>query len=571
MPASILADNSMTRVITLLFLVLVAAGLYVAGQPTPPAAPADTILRNARIYTVERGRPRAEALAIRAGRLIAVGGTDEVMAYRGAATAIIDVGGRTVIPGLHDAHGHFLGLGLSLQQLDLRQARSAEALAALVAEGVASLPEGAWLVGRGWDQNTWPDTAWPTAALLDAVAPSHPVYLSRVDGHAAVVNSAALALAAVTAETPDPEGGRVLRDEAGTPTGVLVDAAMGLVSRLIPRPTDAALREQAVLADATCRRLGLTTVHDAGVSPATARLYRRLVDENALATRLYVMLSPPSPEGPPLPPPLIGYADHQLNVRAVKLVADGALGSRGAHMLAPYSDEPTTRGLAVTNVEALLATTRGVVEAGYQPAIHAIGDRANRDVLDVFERIQQEWPGSRALRMRNEHAQILHPDDIDRFRTLDVVASVQPTHATSDMAWVPARIGDERARQGAYVWQTLLASGARLASGSDFPVEDANPMFGFHAAVTRQTRDGQPPDGWMPDERMTREQALRSFTLDAAWAAHLEADLGSLRPGKLADLVVLSQDIMQVPAAVIPDTTVMLTMVGGRIVHRDGL
>lgn len=561
----------MTRAIIVLFLVLVTAGLYVASRPTPLAAPADVIIVNATIYTVDPGRPRAEALAIRDGRVLVVGASTEVLAFRGAATTIIDAGGRAMVPGLHDAHGHFLGLGQSLQQLDLRGATSAADVAARVAARVTTAPASRWIVGRGWDQNTWADTAWPTAAALDAVAPTHPVYLSRVDGHAALVNTAALTLAGITSATPDPAGGRIIRDAAGAPTGVLVDGAMGLVSRLVPPPSAETLREQVALADAACARLGLTTVHDAGVSQATARLYRTLADEDGLATRLYVMLSPPAPDGPPLPPPLVGWADQQLTVRAVKLVADGALGSRGAHLLEPYADEPETRGLAVTSPEALYAQTLAVVRAGYQPAIHAIGDRANRDVMDVFARVQAEVPGSRGLRMRNEHAQILHPAEIPRFAALDVIASMQPTHATSDMAWVPTRIGEARAQRGAYVWQTLVKAGARLASGSDFPVEDPNPMHGFYAAVTRQTRDGRPTGGWMPHERLTREQALRSFTLDAAYAAHLEADLGMLRPGKLADLVVLSQDIMQVPAAAIPDTTVVLTMVGGRIVHRDGL
>jgi predicted amidohydrolase YtcJ len=563
--------NLMTRAIILLFLALVTAGLYVASRPTPLAAPADTILVNATIYTVDPGRPRAEALAIRDGRVLAVGSAAEVLAFKGTATSVLDMGRRAVVPGLHDAHGHFLGLGQSLQQLDLRGTTSAADVAARVAARVTTASPEAWIVGRGWDQNTWADTAWPTAATLDAVSPAHPVYLSRVDGHAALVNTAALNLAGITRDTPDPPGGRIIRDDEGTPTGVLVDAAMGLVSRHVPPPSATALREQIALADATCARLGLTTVHDAGVSQATARLYRTLVDDNALTTRLYVMLSPPAQDGPALPPPLIGYATHQLNVRAVKLVADGALGSRGAHLLEPYTDEPTTSGLAVTAPERLYAQTLAVVRAGYQPAIHAIGDRANRDVMNIFARIQRELPGSRALRMRNEHAQILHPTEIPRFAELDVIASMQPTHATSDMAWVPTRIGEARTRQGAYVWQTLLKAGARLASGSDFPVEQPNPMFGFHAAVTRQTLDGHPADGWMPDERLTREQALRSFTLDAAYAAHLEADLGMLRPGKLADLVVLSQDIMQVPAAAIPETTVVMTMIGGRVVHRDGL
>jgi hypothetical protein len=352
---------------------------------------------------------------------------------------------------------------------------------------------------------------------------------------------------------------------------VLVDAAMGLVSQHIPPPQTEVVRAQVALADAACARLGLTTVHDAGVSLATAQLYRRLVDEGAVATRLYVMLRAPGAGDPPLPPPLIGYAQHQLNIRGVKLMADGALGSRGAHLLEPYSDEPGASGLAVTPFDVLYAQTRAVVDAGYQPAIHAIGDRANREVMDVFARVQSERPDSRRLRMRNEHAQILDPAEIPRFAALDVIASMQPTHATSDMGWVPDRLGKIRTEQGAYVWQTLLKAGARLASGSDFPVEDPNPMLGFHAAVTRQTRSGLPAGGWMPHERLSRDQALRSVTFDAAYAAHLEADLGMLRPGKLADLVVLSQDIMQVPAETIPTTTVALTMVGGRIVHRDGL
>lgn len=561
----------MSRATHLILLLLVTAALFIVSRPTPLAAPADTIIVNATIYTVQRERPRAEALAIRDGRLIVVGTADEALAYRGADTTVIDVGGRAVVPGLHDAHGHFVGLGASLQQLNLRDARSAADVAARVAARVQTATAGAWITGRGWDQNTWTDTSWPTAAALDDVAPTHPVFLSRVDGHAALVNTVALEQAGITADTPDPEGGRILRDARGAPTGVLVDAAMGLVGRLIPRSSEQDLRAQIALADEACRTLGLTTVHDAGVPVDIAALYRELVDAGALTTRLYVMLGLPDAEDGGLPRPLIGYRTHQLTVRAVKLVADGALGSRGAHLLAPYADEPTTSGLAVTSAASLYAQTRVVVDAGYQPAVHAIGDRANRDLMDVFARVQAEVPGSRALRMRNEHAQILDPAEIPRFAALDVIASVQPTHATSDMAWVPLRLGDARTRQGAYLWQTLLQAGARLASGSDFPVESPNPMFGFQAAVTRQTRDGQPPDGWMPGERMTREQALRSFTLDAAYAAHLEADLGTLQPGKLADLVVLSQDIMQVPAAAIADTTIALTMVGGRIVHRDGL
>lgn len=561
----------MSRVISLVFLLLVGVGLFVASRPTPLAAPADTILLNAVIYTVDAGRPPMEALAVRDGRLITVGSASEALAYRGRDTTVIDAGGRAVVPGLHDAHGHFLGLGASLQDLDARQASSAEALAELVRERMSSLPADAWITGRGWDQNTWSHTAWPTAAVLDAVAPTRPVFLTRVDGHAALVNTEALRRAQITAATPDPPGGRILRDDKGAPTGVLVDAAVNLVRPYIPAPTAATVRDRILRADEACMRLGLTTVHDAGVSTATAALYRELVDDHALRTRLYVMLGVPAAGHPPLPPPLIGYGNQQLNVRAVKLVADGALGSRGAHLLEPYDDEPTSTGLAVTPVDQLYDDVATAARAGYQPCIHAIGDHANRDVMDVFERVQHDVPRSRALRMRNEHAQILDPTEIPRFKALDVIASVQPTHATSDMAWVPTRLGSRRTNAGAYLWQTLLRAGARVVSGSDFPVEDPNPMLGFHAAITRQTRQGQPVGGWMPDERMSREQALRSFTLDAAYAAHLESDLGSLRPGKLADLVVLSQDIMQVPADAIPDTSIVLTMTGGQLVYRNGL
>jgi predicted amidohydrolase YtcJ len=346
---------------------------------------------------------------------------------------------------------------------------------------------------------------------------------------------------------------------------------MDLVRRRLPDPDADEVRQRIALADAACARLGLTTVHDAGVPLTLAQTYRRLVDEDALHTRLYVMLAMPSPDAPPLPAPLVGHGTHRLTIRAVKLVADGALGSRGALLLEPYADEPHHHGLAVTTAEDLYRRTLVAVRAGYQPAIHAIGDAANRLVLDVFERVQQEVPGSRALRMRNEHAQILHESDIPRFGALDVIASIQSTHATSDMPWVPSRIGEARMRAGAYVWRALIDSGARLANGSDFPVEDANPMHGFHAAVTRQDGAGRPAGGWMPDQRLTRDEALRSFTLDAAYAGHLEHDLGSLRPGKLADLVVLSRDIMQIPPAEIREATSVLTMVGGRVVHADGL
>ncbi|BCS34483.1 amidohydrolase [Luteitalea sp. TBR-22] len=560
----------MPRILSLLLALAVAGAATVAREAQPPAAPADLIVTNARVYTVDQARPEAQAVAVRGNRIVAVGTTTEALALKGPATQVIDAVGRAVIPGLHDAHGHVLGLGQGLQDLDLRGTTSAAAIAEKVRARAATLPRGQWIQGRGWDQNDWADTAWPTAAVLDAAAPDHPVFLSRVDGHAAWVNHAALAAAGVTASVADPEGGRVIRNAAGAPTGVLVDTAQALVSRRIPAPTRATLRERLRLADDLLARLGVTMVHDAGVAWDDAAMYRAVADEERLKTRLYVMLRPPR-QGETLPRPLIGHAAHLLTVRAVKLVADGALGSRGAALHDPYTDEPSTRGLLVTSPEQLHAQALAAVRAGYQPCIHAIGDRANTAVLDLFEQLQREVPGSRALRMRNEHAQILRPADIPRFAALDVIASIQTTHATSDMPWAARRLGEARTRAGGYVWQALKQSGARLANGSDFPVEEPNPMFGFYAAVTRQDRQGQPPDGWMPDQRLSRAEALHAATAGAAYAAHLERDLGVLRPGMLADLLVLSDDIMQVPAPRILEARPLVTIRGGRVTFRDGL
>lgn len=560
----------MIRLISVLFPAVVAAALQASQAGRAPSMPADAIVLNARVYTVDPALPRAEAIAVRGDRIVVVGTRDDVLAYRGPATQVIDAGGRAVVPGLHDAHGHFLGLGAALQQLDLRGTRTPDEVVARVRERVQRAPAGTWIVGRGWDQNDWPDSSWPTAAMLDRVAPDHPVYLTRVDGHAAWVNQAALRVAGVPATVVDPPGGRLIRDADGAPSGVLVDRAMEVVSGRIPDTDERTVREQLALADAEAARLGLTMVHDAGVTQPLAARYRSMVDAGELKTRLYVMLRPPA-TGETLPPPLIGHAGHQLTVRAVKLVADGALGSRGAALLEPYADEPATTGLLVTSLELLHAQALASVRAGYQPCIHAIGDRANRAVMDLFERLQRDVPGSRALRMRNEHAQILHPDDIPRFAALDVIASMQTTHATSDMPWVATRVGAVRAARGAYVWRTLLDTGAKLANGSDFPVEEPNPMLGFYAAVTRQDGAGAPLGGWMPEQRLTRAEALHSMTAGAAYAAHLEKDLGTLRAGALADLIVLSEDIMDVPAPRLLTARVLLTMRGGRVTHRDGL
>jgi predicted amidohydrolase YtcJ len=552
----------------MILAVVVMAGAVGAAQRST----ADLIIHNALIYTVDASRPKAQALAVRGDRLTFIGDNAGALALGGERTRVIDAGGRAVIPGLHDAHGHFIGLGSSLQQIPLRGTPSYEAIVEKVRARAATARPGEWILGRSWDQNDWPAKAWPTHDALDRAAPKNPVFLTRVDGHAALVNQQALDAAGITAKTPDPPGGRLIRDGAGNPTGVLIDTAMALVRMRMSGPSAAQLEEQILLADAECRRLGLTTVHDAGVGGEAVEAYKRLSDAGKLRTRLYVMLRMPLTrlQGFLDKGPILDYGGHRLAVRAIKIGADGALGSRGAALLEPYSDEPGTTGLLTTPPDEVYAQTLAASKAGFQTCIHAIGDRGNRVTMDVFERVQREVPGARALRMRNEHAQILDAAEIPRFKALDVIASIQPTHCTSDMPWVPARIGAQRTTEGAYVWRKLLDAGARIASGSDFPVEEPNPMLGFYAAITRQDPSGQPPQGWAPDQRLSREETLASFTLGAAYAAHAETQTGSLVAGKLADIVILSRDVMTAAPKEILETTVWKTIIAGEVVYEAG-
>jgi hypothetical protein len=532
-------------------------------------APADLIFHNAKIYTADDARPRAEAIAIRGDRIAAVGSSTDILKLKGSATKVVDARGAAILPGLHDAHGHFTGLGASLQVLRLRGTASWEQIVGMVRRRAASARPGEWIQGRSWDQNDWPVKEFPSHEMLTNAAPNNPVYLTRVDGHAAMVNKAALDAAGVSKDTKDPDGGRIIRDAQGNPTGVLVDQAMRLVSRNIPRVSQEQLEEQILLADAEARKLGLTMVHDAGANTEVVEAYKRLIDSGKLQTRLYVMLRGPMDMLKPHfdKGPITNYGNHHLAVRAVKISADGALGSRGAALLEPYADEPGNSGLLVNPPDEVYAQTLAASKAGFQMCVHAIGDRANRMVMDTFERVQKEVPGSRDLRMRNEHSQILDAAEIPRFAKLNVIASMQATHATSDLPWAPTRLGAARVEEGAYVWQKLLKTGAVIANGSDFPVEEPDPMLGLYASITRQDPSGHPPNGWQPDQRLSREETLRSFTLHAAFAAHAEKDLGSLTPGKLADLVVLSKDVMTAAPKDILSTTVTTTVIGGKVVY----
>jgi len=551
------------------FFVAAISMALVACQARPPVEPASLIVHNATVYTVNTAQPQAEAVAVRGDRIVLVGSTDAALALRGAQTRVIDAQGATLVPGIQDSHGHFTNLGASLQILPLRGTTSYEQIVEMVRTRAASARPGEWIQGRSWDQNLWPVKEWPHHAALTAAAPNNPVYLTRVDGHAALVNEAAFDAAGVTRATADPPGGRIIRDVHGEPAGVLIDSAQDLVSAKIPPVSREQLEEQILLADAEARKLGLTMVHDAGTTPEHVAAYQRLIDAGTLKTRLYVMLRGPLAMLEPefKKGPLINYGGHRLTVRAIKIGADGALGSRGAALLEPYSDEPSTRGLMTTPPEEIYAQTLAASRAGFQTCIHAIGDRGNRIAMDVFERVQGEISGARNLRMRNEHAQILDAAEIPRFAKLNVIASMQATHATSDMPWVPARVGAARADEGAYVWQRLIKSGVVLANGSDFPVEEPNPMLGFYAAITRQDPAGQPSGGWMPDERLSREEMLKSFTWNAAYAAHAENDLGSLEVGKLADMVLLDKDVMTIDPKEILVTRPLITIVGGEVTY----
>ena len=543
-----------------LLLAVVVLTLAVPGAAR--AQFADLIIENAKIYTVDRARPRATAVAIRGDRFLAVGRV--VSEHRGPRTRVIDARGAAIVPGFIDSHAHMEGLGASLEVLDLRSARSAAEVAALVADAAANAEPGGWILGRGWDQTRWPGQQFPSAADLDRAAANHPVYLTRVDGHAGWVNHKALVLAGVTAATPDPSGGRIHRTKDGDPTGILIDRAQGLVRSKVPAPGKEQIRERLAKAAAECARLGLTGIHDAGVSAAEIDAYRELIAAGRLPVRIYAMIGGEGELWRAWLKRGIETGDH-FTVRSIKLVADGALGSRGAAMKEPYSDEAHNRGLLILGREAIERVARAAVIHGFQVNTHAIGDRANREVLDAYA---AALGGPNDRRFRIEHAQIVSLDDFELFRRYSVLPSMQATHATSDMRWAEERVGAERIR-GAYAWQRFLRMGLPVPNGSDFPVEDPNPLWGFYAAITRQDHQGYPPRGWRPDERMSRAEALESWTLSGAYAAFEEHRKGSITAGKLADLVMLSRDIMEEPPLEILKTRVTMTVLGGEIVYLE--
>ncbi len=548
------------------FVTALALPAVIGAQGAAPPR-AEVIVSNARIYTVDETRPVVEAMAIAKGRVLFVGSAREAMALTGPQTRVLDLGGRTVIPGMTDAHAHLSGLGQTLRQVDLVGTTSYAEVIARVAARAKAVPKGQWILGRGWDQNDWGDGQLPTHDALSKAVPDHPVLLVRVDGHASLANRAAMTLAGVTAQTKDPSGGRIERTTTGEPTGVFVDAAEELVASKVPPMTAADWREATLAAIAEAQKWGLTGVHEMGVPRSVIEVYEQLGAEGKFGLRNYVYVSGDSTNvrwalarGP-----RSAQFDGRLWVRGFKLYADGALGSRGAALLEAYADDPHNLGLTLMPPAYIQDVAERSLKGGFQMATHAIGDRANRQVLDAYEAALKAVPTA-DHRYRIEHSQIIHHADIPRFARLGVIPSMQASHQSSDMYWVANRLGTERLR-GAYAWRSLLATGVIIPNGSDFPVELVNPLISFHAAIARQDGDDFPAGGWFPEQRMTREEALRSMTLWPAMAAFQEKELGSLTPGKYADFVVLDQDIMRVPAELVLRTRVLQTWLGGVVVH----
>jgi predicted amidohydrolase YtcJ len=543
-----------------------AAAAILAAAVLAEAAP--TLIDNVHGYTLSgTGLVQFGALAFDKGKVLGTGDAQDLRA-RFPSAQVIDGHGATLLPGIIDAHGHILSMGAAMTAIDLVGTTSLGEAQQRISAYARAHAERKWLLGRGWNQVIWKLGRFPYAAELDSVSAGRPAVLERIDGHAEWVNTAALHAAGITKETPDPQGGRIEHDASGNPSGVLVDNAMNLMDKVTPPPSDDEQRAALRAALAHMNSVGLTSAGDAGVSAKDVALYREFADKGELTARIYAMIVDTGEDFRSLSKqgPLLGYGADYLTVRAVKLFADGALGSRGAAMLAPYSDAPGQRGLLFMSDKDMETKIQTALQAGYQVNVHAIGDAANRQVIDGFEAAYKVVPAGRALRNRIEHAQIVSPADIPRFKQLDLIASMQPTHATSDMNMAEDRIGKERLK-GAYAWRTFLDQGTRIAGGSDFPVESDNPFFGLYSAVTRADHDGKPVGGWHPEQAMTLIEAFRAFTLDAAYAQHQEKSLGSLEPGKWADFMLIDRDLFHIPALDIWKVQVQSTWVAGKQVY----
>jgi len=565
---------------TFLFLILFlnSGAVSYAGPPVS----CDLAVLNATIATVDADRPEAQALAVRGDRIVAVGTNEEIRSYIGSSTRVLDLAGKFVMPGFIEGHAHLLLLGRWKMETDLTKAGNWDEIVLIVRDKVRKAGPGEWIIGSGWHQEKWNKSpspeidGYPTDESLNKISPDNPVLLKHASGHALLANARARELAGITRETKDPYGGKILRDSSGNPTGVFFDAAEQLIEKALeeslakraPEEVEAQSREAVRLAVDDCLFNGVTSFQDAASSFRDIDLYKKLVDENNLAVRLWAMIHENNKELSEKMAGyrMIGYGDNRLTVRAVKKFMDGALGSHTAWMLEPYSDLPGCAGLNVTPAADLVETAGLALKNKFQLCVHAIGDRANREVLNVYETAFRENKGvdGKKLRWRIEHAQHLDPADIQRFGLLGIIASMQAVHCASDGPWVTKRIGAKRAEEGAYVWQKLMRSGAVVTNGTDAPVEDVDPIANYYAAVTRKMADGS---AFYPNQKMSRDEALRACTINAAYSAFEEDIKGSVRPGKLADLAILSEDITKVPEERIRDVKVLYTIVGGKVVY----
>jgi predicted amidohydrolase YtcJ len=571
------------KVLVTTIATIVLSGLPIVSARAPirneqAATPADLVLTNGRVVTVDEATPEAQAIAVTGDRITALGSSADIKRYVGPGTKVIDVKGQFVMPGFTEGHGHFTGVGESQLQLNLMKVQTWDEIVAMVEQAAKTAKPGQWIRGRGWHQEKWtkkPDPnveGFPTHASLDRVSPNNPVVLTHASGHASFANAKAMEISGVTRSSPNPDGGEILKDASGDPVGLFRETAQRLIRAGTgePRPTaeEAAARARKVLelADKEVLSKGITSFQDAGSSFATIDLMKTMIDENKLGVRMWVMVR----EGNAAEAPrlakyrMIDYAKGHLTVRAIKRAIDGALGPRGAWLLEPYSDKPDSTGLNTTPVAEIQETAKLAMQNGYQLCVHAIGDRANRETLNIFEEAFKANPDKKDLRWRVEHAQHLSAADIPRFGKLSVIASMQGVHCTSDAPYVLARLGAKRAEEGAYVWQKLMKTGAVVSNGTDAPVEDVDPIAGYYSTVSRKLKDGSV---FYPDQRMSRMEALKSYTLNGAYAGFQEGSQGSLKVGKYADIVVLSKDITKVPEDQIPTASVVYTIVGGKVLY----
>ncbi len=545
--------------------------------------PADMIISGGVIYTMDEKNPKAEAVAVAAGKIVFVGTRADVQKFKGEQTQKIDLQGQTMTPGFIESHGHIMGLGYNELNLDFMDTKSWDEIVERVKEAVGKAQPGEWIIGRGWHQDKWdkkPEKmvkGFQTHHQLSAVSPDNPVYLGHASGHAAFANAKAMQLAGVNQlsiekmEKDMGEGGEIIRDELGNPTGLFNERAQGLIAQLIPESTEETDTKALTLAMDACAREGITSFHDAGASRKEIELFKKFRNEDKMKTRLYVMISGRDPElvyewirqGPEVD------SSNFLTIRSIKLNCDGALGSRGAWLLEPYEDRPGWYGMPTLSMDTVLSVSRAALKSGFQVCAHAIGDRANREVLDRYEMAFNENPSRTGNhRYRIEHAQHVHPDDIPRFAKMNVIAAMQAIHLSSDRPWAIDRLGEKRIVEETYVWQDFIKSGVMIINGSDVPVEPISPVASFYASVTRRTLTGEPEGGYEPNQKMTREQALRSYTLDAAYGAFQEEDLGSIAVGKTADFTVFTQDLMTVEEDKLLDTEIAMTIVNGNVVYK---